>query len=104
QFLLRQLSKSGREDDRGSYFIVDVLDYRNRRKEQILGKAKSGAVAILNGEIEEFALPPMSPYERRLVHNYLHDNFPELASHSEGQDEDRHIVLTFAGAAGEQPQ
>src|SRR5262249_55301792 len=79
------------------HFILDVLDYRERRKEAILDRAKKGAVAVLNGEYEEFALPPMTAFERRIVHNYLHESFPELASQSNGQGPDRHIVISFAG-------
>ena len=39
----------------------------------------------------------MSPYERRIVHKYLQENFEELASESEGEGQDRHIVITYRG-------
>ena len=44
---------------------------------------------------------PMSAYDRRLVHNYLQENFPELESASEGEGEERHIVVSFKGLDGE---
>lgn len=100
QFLLRQMCKGseGQED----HFIVDVCDYRERRKEAIVDRAKRGAVAVLNGEYEDFSLPPMSAFERRIVHNYLHEHFPDLQSESHGQGEDRHIVIRYGGMPEEE--
>jgi spoIIIJ-associated protein len=93
QFLLRQMSKGEEEQ----HFIIDVRDYRNRRRESIVDYAKKGAVGVLNGEYEEYALAPMTAYERRLVHNYLQENFPELNSGSRGEGMDRHIVISYQG-------
>ncbi len=78
-------------------FVVDVLDYRSRRRRNLEDNAKRAAVEVLNGEQERIALPPMSPYERRIVHKYLQENFEELASESEGEGQDRHIVITYRG-------
>jgi spoIIIJ-associated protein len=99
QFIVRQMIKSNAIDQ--GHFIVDVLDYRGRRRRTLEDSAKRGAVAVLNGEQERFPLIPMSAYDRRLVHNYLQDNFPELESASEGEGEERHIVISFKGLDGE---
>lgn len=99
QFVVRQMCKTNAIE--GGPFVVDVLDYRTRRRRTMEEQAKEGAVAVLNGESERFDLPPMSPYERRLVHNYIQENFPELSSQSEGQGPDRHIVISFEGLPGE---
>lgn len=95
QFVVRQMCKTTMVEQ--VPFVVDVLDYRSRRKRTLEENAKRGAVAVLNGDSERFELEPMNPYERRLVHNYLQDNFPELSSDSEGQGEDRHIVISYQG-------
>lgn len=95
QFVVRQMCKTNAIDS--GPFVVDVLDYRIRRRRTMEEQAKEGAVAVLNGEAERFELDPMSPYERRLVHNYIQENFPELSSQSEGQGPDRHIVVSFEG-------
>lgn len=95
QFVVRQMVKSKTLDK--SHFIVDVLDYRGRRRRTLEDTAKRGAVAVLNGDSEHFPLIAMSAYDRRLVHNYLQENFPELASESEGEGEERHIVISFKG-------
>ncbi len=100
QFVVRQMCKTNAIE--GGPFVVDVLDYRTRRRRTMEEQAKEGAVAVLNGEAERFDLNPMSPYERRLVHNYIQENFPELSSQSEGQGPDRHIVISFEGLPGEE--
>ncbi|HEY9774299.1 MAG TPA: R3H domain-containing nucleic acid-binding protein [Planktothrix sp.] len=95
QFVVRQMCK-GATSEQGP-FVVDVLDYRARRRRNLEDSAKRGAVAVLNGDSERFALPPMSPYERRLVHQYLQEHFADLASESEGEGPDRHIVISYRG-------
>lgn len=99
QFLLRQMCRGGKMDQ--GHFMLDVLNYRARRRETITDQAKEGAVAVLNGESEEFELLPMSPFERRIVHKYLQESFPELSSESRGAGEDRHIVISYVGDSGE---
>jgi spoIIIJ-associated protein len=97
QFLLRQMVRGGRIEH--GHFVVDVLNYRVRRKEAIMEQAKEGAVAVLNGESEEYELAPMTAFERRVVHQYLQDNFPELASNSKGHGPDRRIIISYVGLA-----
>jgi len=95
QFLVRQICKA--DFDEQQHFILDVLDYRSRRKEAILSEAKEAAVQVLNGEAEEVALAPMSAFERRMAHNYLQSSFPDLSSQSYGDGPDRHIVISYTG-------
>jgi spoIIIJ-associated protein len=102
QYILRRLCNTGVPDE--EHFIVDILNYRGDRRQSVLERVKTGAVAILNGELEYFDVPPMPAFERRVVHNYLHENFPDLASHSVGIGRDRHIVLTFAGTPSQTEQ
>lgn len=97
QFLLRQMCKGGRVDQ--GHFLLDVANYRQRRRESIVEQAKEGAVNVLNGETEEFDLMPMSAFERRIVHKYLQEHFPELSSNSKGEGEFRHIVISYVGDA-----
>jgi len=98
QFVVRQMCRSaGSEQDP---FVVDVLDYRSRRKRSLEDQAKRAAVAVLNGDHERFALTPMTAYERRIVHQYLHEDFPDLASESEGEGPDRHIIISYRGISG----
>ncbi len=95
QFLVRQMCKGAMGEE--EHFIVDVLDYRQRRTDSIIDRAKRAAVAVLNGEVEDYALNPMNAFERRIVHNYLQEHFPELSSQSNGLGPDRHIVISYSG-------
>lgn len=99
QFVVRQMCRSNGSQQ--GLFIIDILDYRTRRRRTLEDQAKRGAVAVSNGDSERFALLPMSPYDRRIVHNYLHEHFPDLASESEGEGEERHIVISFRGMPDE---
>ncbi len=95
QFVVRQMCRSNAIEH--VPFVIDVLDYRSRRRRTMEENAKKGAVAVLNGDTERFELEPMNAYDRRLVHNYLQENFPELSSDSEGEAENRHIVISYRG-------
>lgn len=99
QFIVRQMCRSNQSEQ--APFVVDVLDYRTRRRRNIQEQAKKAAVAVLNGEYERYSLPPMNPYERRIVHQYLQEEFQELATASQGQDFDRHIVISYRGLPGD---
>jgi len=100
QFLLRQMCRGGKVEQQ--YFMLDVSNYRLRRRQQIMEQAKEGAVAVLNGEAEEYALQPMSAFERRMVHKYLQEHFPELSSNSKGEGDNRHIVISYVGLSEEE--
>ena len=95
QFILRQMCKGTRLEQ--THFLLDVANYRQRRRETIIEQAKEGAVAVLNGESEEVELVPMSAFERRIVHKYLQEHFPELSSASRGDDPERRIVISYVG-------
>lgn len=71
--------------------LVDVNNYRERRKEylQSLGR-KAAAQAQENNQSVE--LPPLSPYERRIIHMSLKD-VDGVETESEGEGRDRHIVV-----------
>lgn len=100
QFLLRQMVRGASETT--EHFVLDVRDYRSRREESLVDKAKRAAVAVLNGESELYELLPMSAFERRVVHNYLHEHFPELSSESHGLGPNRHIVISYKGESEEE--
>jgi spoIIIJ-associated protein len=71
--------------------LVNVGDYRERRKEVLERMALAVAQrAKFSGQSQ--ALPPMSPFERRIIHLALADD-PELETVSEGEGKDRHVVI-----------
>jgi spoIIIJ-associated protein len=100
QFVVRQMCRSAGTESQKP-FLIDILDYRDRRKRNIEEQAKKAAVAVLNGDSEQAHLNPMNPFERRIVHQFLQTDFPDLVSESQGEGEDRHIVISYGGMPGQ---
>jgi len=72
--------------------VADTEGYRRRRVEAIQGMAHRTARRAQR-EKRALSLPPMSAAERRVVHLYLKEN-PSVTTASEGQDEDRRVVVS----------
>lgn len=73
--------------------IVDVEGYKARRHDKVVKMANSAAARAVQ-QHRSVNLPPMTAYERRLVHITLRDN-PKVDTHSEGVDPNRHVVITL---------
>ena len=72
--------------------VADTEGYRQRRVEAIQGMAHRTARRAQR-EKRSLSLPPMSAAERRVVHLYLKGN-PSVSTASEGQDDDRRVVVS----------
>jgi spoIIIJ-associated protein len=81
-----------RGDSHRKSVTIDAAGYRERR-EAALQRAADQAVedALSYGRAVE--LEPMSAAERRIVHTYLRDR-SEVATHSEGDEPDRRLVVS----------
>ncbi|MBQ9006584.1 MAG: KH domain-containing protein [Atopobiaceae bacterium] len=73
--------------------VIDVEGYKSRRKEKIESLARSAAARAVrqHGSVR---MAPMNAYERRIVHLALLDSL-EVTTHSEGEDPDRRVVVTY---------
>ena len=72
---------------------IDTEDYRNRRKETLENLAKNIAYKVKRTK-RTVSLEPMNPFERRIIHSALqNDRF--VATHSEGEEPYRHVVVTL---------
>lgn len=71
--------------------VVDVEGYKSRRNEKVTGIARSAASRAVQ-QHRSVSLPPMSAYERRLVHIALRDD-NRVDTHSEGVDPERRVVI-----------
>lgn len=71
--------------------MVDVAGYLARKEERIKGMAQKAA-DIFDKIHEPQDLPPMSSFERRIVHSYLTEKGYNTESAGEGYD--RHIVVS----------
>lgn len=73
--------------------VVDIEGYKSRRRAKLQSLAHNAA-ARAKRQHGSASLPPMSAYERRIIHLALVAD-PEIATHSEGDDFDRHVVVTY---------
>ena len=76
-----------------SRLILDVGGSRDARA-QALDRIVERAIERIEGGAQSAALPPMSSYERKLVHDAVSER--GFASHSEGEGAERHTVITQA--------
>lgn len=81
-----------------SRLILDIAGHRERRKDELRSLAEE-AVASVRESGKDRHLQPLSPYERKLVHDFV----AELGflSASEGEGPKRHIVVTGPREAAE---
>ena len=79
--------------------VVDAAGYRERRAQVLQRQADEAAdKAIESGR--PVALDAMTSSERRVVHEYLRDR-GDVETHSEGNEPDRHLVVSPAGSSSE---
>lgn len=76
--------------------VVDIEGYKTRRKEKLQTMARSAA-ARAKKQHTKVSLAPMNAYERRLVHLALAED-DGVATHSEGEEPERHVVITAVRA------
>lgn len=80
----------------GFYRItLDVEGYREKREETLRRLAQRQAEKVLKYK-RSFALEPMNPYERRVIHTAIQE-IPGVATYSIGQDAERRIVICLEG-------
>jgi spoIIIJ-associated protein len=79
----------------GLRVLVDAAGYRDRREDALRVEADRVAGLVLS-EGREIALRPMPAAERRFLHEYLRER-GDVATHSEGDEPRRHLVVSPAG-------
>lgn len=70
---------------------VDINSYRAKRQEKLEEIAKSH-IDRVRFFSKEVALPPMQPYERKLIHEFL-SGYGDVESFSVGEGPERHIII-----------
>ena len=86
--------RAGRKEEngpKGKPFVVDAGGYRDKQVERLRGVAQRTAEKVMatNAIV---ALAPMSAHDRRIVHMAIAE-MPGLSSRSEGEGEDRHLLI-----------
>lgn len=75
---------------------LDTENYRAKREESLRRLANRMAQrAVKTGR--KVVLEPMNPYERRVLHATLQGH-PAVETHSEGEEPNRHVVITLKAA------
>lgn len=77
---------------------LDVSGYRGRRDEQLQATARRTADKVLRQHRSQ-TLPPMNPYERRIVHSAI-QGISGVKSESIGEEPNRRIVISQEGRGG----
>jgi spoIIIJ-associated protein len=92
---LQELTRIAVQAKTGSFsrLILDVGGSRETRERELAGFVEH-AVARIDAGAASASLPPMSSYERKLVHDMVSER--GLSSESEGEGRDRHTVITRA--------
>lgn len=72
--------------------LLDINDYRAGQKERLRGIAQNVAQRVLD-EDRSARLASFSPYERRIIHEFISENYSTLESHSEGEGNQRVLVI-----------
>jgi len=72
--------------------LVNVNDYREKQKERLEGIAKDVAERTKETTQPGY-LRGMSAYERKLIHEFITNNYPELTTYSVGEGRDRRLVI-----------
>ena len=89
---LQELTRLAVQNKTGQFsrLILDVGGSRQTREQELAALVDAAAARLENGA-SAAALPPMSSYERKLVHDLVSER--GLVSHSDGEGKDRHIVV-----------
>jgi spoIIIJ-associated protein len=96
QHLAQRVAGDAAPDERRR-IVVDAAGYRARREGVLQRQADQAAdSAVKSGR--PVALDAMTSSERRVVHEYLRDR-GDVETHSEGNEPDRHLVVSPLAAS-----
>jgi spoIIIJ-associated protein len=90
---LQELTRLAVQQETGEFsrLILDIAGSREKREGE-LEELVSAAIARIEDGASQAALPPMSSYERKLVHDMVSEK--GYQSESQGEGADRHTVIT----------
>ena len=85
--------KINRGQENYTRVTLDTENYRAKREDTLVRLANRMANrAVKTGR--KVSLEPMNPYERRIIHSALQGN-EAVDTHSEGEEPNRHVVITL---------
>jgi spoIIIJ-associated protein len=94
QNLLKAIIRSKQKLEKAPFILVDVDGYRRMQEERVRNIAREKA-DFARRKKTRVALPPMSPYFRRVVHLFIagDQEMQDLTTESIGEGDYRQIVL-----------
>jgi len=72
--------------------LVNVNDFREKQEERLQEKVQ-GLVEEVRNASRPVYLKNLSSYERRLIHQYINDNYPDLTTESIGEGRNRQLII-----------
>lgn len=72
--------------------LINVNDYREKQTERLNEMAREYAQKTLDGKTAGY-LNDLSSYERRIIHQLITTEYPDLTSYSVGEGRDRQLVV-----------
>lgn len=72
--------------------MVNVNDYREKQQERLGEIAARAASKVMDYKSPSY-VRGLSSYERKIVHEHITQNYPELMSESVGEGRDRRLVV-----------
>lgn len=76
------------------FVTIDVDGYRKEQYDKTYSKVKKSIDFMLDRNLSELTLYPMRPFDRRLVHLWIAEQYPELSTHSVGEGA-RRVIRVF---------
>lgn len=83
------------------HVLINVNDYREKQQERLEYMASQYADKVVESHQPESVFH-LSSYERRIIHQYVTTNYPDLASYSVGEGRDRKLVIDLKENAPKQ--
>ncbi len=100
QHLLKVILQAGK-DEKAPFVVLDVDGYRRLQEDKVREMVQRKADFVRRTK-SRVALPPMSPYFRRVAHVYVTNDseLQDLTTESTGEGEYRQVVLRLKAEKG----
>ena len=92
QYIVSLYENKDRKENGYRRISIDTEGYRARREDTLKRLARRNAMKVAKSG-RSFAMEPMNPYERRVIHSAL-QSFRGVTTHSEGEEPNRRVIIT----------
>ncbi len=92
QYIVSLYENKDRKENGYRRISIDTEGYRARREDTLRRLARRNALKVAKSG-RSFAMEPMNPYERRVIHSAL-QGFRGVTTHSEGEEPNRRVIIT----------